>query len=199
MARRRDGDGELSALGYIEQSRRRGLGALGPRRAWPYGRRVPHLHVRRWIGWILIGVALPVAGTGLLVFGSIEIGPAYAAAQGHGTLGTYTTTRIASCEHPAECSWYGDFVSADGRHTRLNVRFDGVWTRGTPGTTTPALDSGDPFTVFPRTGTNLWMRDLMALIGGTVIMVPWLGCVLLWLTRKLRMPWPTIWRRLFNG
>jgi hypothetical protein len=145
----------------------------------------------RWAKRIFLKVALPLAALVMLIAGGIEIGPAYAAAHGHGTSGYFIAVRINGCKHPPYCSWEGTFTSDNGQDFRQNVQLDGTWNLGT-GMRIPALDSGDPFAVFPRTGSGRWQEDIVWLAIGTLIMVPWL-----WFMpgrRLRRMRWATVMR-----
>jgi hypothetical protein len=79
----------------------------------------------------------------MLIVGSIEIGPAYAAAHSHGTPGYFIALRTNACKQPSDCSWDGNFTSENGQDVRQNVQMDGTWTGVRIGTRIPALDSGD--------------------------------------------------------
>jgi hypothetical protein len=132
-------------------------------------------------------VILPVTGLVMVVVGAIEIGPAYAAAHGHGALGYFTAVSKSDCTRGTYCTWTGTFASLNLRDVRNNVRMDGSWTDVEPGTTILALDSGDPFVVFPRHGSTRWHEDVSFLAIGAIILVPWLYLVAgrrMWRSRR---------------
>ncbi len=163
----RYGEDRVSALGYVLESERmhqfaRHPGRFGHRTAW------------RWIRRVAVLAILPVAGLVMVVVGAIEIGPAYAAAHGHGTLGYFTAVSRGDCVRENDCTWTGTFASLNLRDLRNNVRMDGSWAYVEPGTTIPALDSGDPFVVFPRHGSTRWHEDVSFLAIGGTILVTWL-------------------------
>lgn len=146
----------------------------------------------RWLTWISLKVVLPLVALVMLIVGGIEIGPAYAAAHGHGTPGYFIALRTNACKQPSDCSWDGNFTSENGQDVRQNVQMDGTWTGVRIGTRIPALDSGDPLAVFPRTGSGRWQEDIVSLALGTLIMVPWLWFIP---GRRLRrMRWATVMR-----
>jgi hypothetical protein len=128
----------------------------------------------RWLRRISLEVGLPLIALLLLIVGSIEIGPAYAAAHGHGTPGYFIALRTDTCKQPSNCSWDGNFISENGLDVRQNVQLDGTWSGVRIGTRIPALDSGDLGAVFPRTGSRRWQEDIEWLAMGTLIIVPWL-------------------------
>jgi hypothetical protein len=143
----------------------------------------------RWLRRISLEVVLPLVALVMLIAGGIQIGPAYAAAHGHGTPGYFIALRTNTCKQPSDCSWVGNFTSGNGRDVRQNVQLDGTWTGAGIGTRIPALDSGDPFAVFPRTGSAAWREDIVWLALGTLIMVPWFWFIP---GRRLRrMRWAT--------
>src|SRR5215469_9245178 len=127
----------------------------------------------RWLRHVVIGIVVLI-GVVFLIAGSVQIGPAYAAAHGHGTRGYFVAVRTNRCDQNRHCSWDGTFRSWNGRDVRADVQLDGTWSGVTAGTKIPALDSGDPFAVYPRTGSGQWYEDLIWLALGTLIVVPWL-------------------------
>jgi len=130
---------------------------------------------------------VPLIGLAMLIGGAVEIGPAYAAAQGHGTLGYFTPSELNTCDQNSGCTLVGTFRSDNGRDIRNKVQLDGTWTGAGIGTKIPALDSADIGLVFPRTGTRHWQEDAFWLVLGTLIVAPWLRFVpirRLWLRRS---------------
>lgn len=170
----------VSALDYMIESERRHRFLRQPGKA-------AGSIARRWLKRAALAI-LPVAGLVMVVVGAVEIGPAYAAAHGHGTPGYFTAVSKTSCVRPTSCSWTGTFTSLNLRDIRNNVRMDGSWTYVEPGTMIPALDSGDPFAVFPRLGSTRWHEDVGFLAIGSIILMPWLYLV------AVRRMWRSRWR-----
>ena len=105
-----------------------------------------------------------VAGTALVVFMGVSIGPALSAAQGHGTRG-YFVAQAESCGRHG-CTWSGKFRLPDGQVTRGGVNFDGGYSGMHVGSVVPALDTGAFSGVFPRHGSDDWLTDLAAGVFG---------------------------------
>lgn len=117
-------------------------------------------------------VVMPFGGTVLLV---LDLPPAIAAAQGHGTRGTFIAKKKV-CGR-SSCTWMGDFASDDGRIELHNLDGGGS-----------AHAAGDRIRVFQdggqlfRPGTKEWIEYL--LLG----LVGWgfggVGIGLLWRNRR---------------
>jgi hypothetical protein len=179
--RDRPGEDRISALGYVLESERMRRFARQPGKA---GYRT----AKSWIKRVAVLVILPVTGLLMVVVGAVEIGPAYAAAHGHGTLGYFTAVSKGDCVRGTYCTWTGTFASLNLRDVRNNVRMDGSWIHVKAGTMIPALDSGDPFVVFPRHGSTRWHEDVSFLAIGAIILMPWLYLV------AVRRMWRSRWR-----
>ncbi|HEV3173237.1 MAG TPA: hypothetical protein VGZ32_23015 [Actinocrinis sp.] len=63
----------------------------------------------------------PLMFTGLPGFGVADLRPAWAAHLGDGRVGTWTVTEIR-CVGSAKCTWWSQFVSADGTDVRDQVQ-----------------------------------------------------------------------------
>ena len=116
--------------------------------------------VRRLVWWLCIGFCCFViwgAGT--------HLGPGLRAAHGEGIPGLWTAQQQDSG------TWTGEFVSSDGTVTLPNVTYTGSLPAVQPGTVVPALDAGAGNEVYPLTGSDKWVRDLIGVVGGTVALV----------------------------
>jgi hypothetical protein len=146
-------------------------------------RRPPSARVARSLWWILKWLAFPALALFLILTGATRIGPAAAAAQGHGTRGYFVPTQV-SCGHG--CTWRGDFMLPGGQITRKGVSLDnphGPLRRGEP---VAALDTGEQGTVFPPHGGRLWILLLIEIVAGTVIAGLWAWRVPLRARRRRR-------------
>lgn len=112
--------------------------------------------------WIIF----PVATALVLLVGATQLGPALAAAEGHGTAG-YFVAGAEKC-YQGRCGWTGNFVAPDGRVTRRNVGFRGPHRSLYPGVRLAALDTGDAADVYARHGSRDWMADLALVVVGVI-------------------------------
>jgi len=115
---------------------------------------------------VLKWLVFPVAIACLLLVGTVQLGPALAAAGGHGTAG-YFVAEVESCDKYG-CSWTGNFVVPDGRVTLRNVGFMGPHGSLYQGDRVAALDTGDPSNVYARKGSRNWIADLAFIIVGAI-------------------------------
>ncbi len=108
--------------------------------------------------------ALTVLAVPLLLYWQISaLGPAIRAGHDQGIRGTFTAQQY-SCYRFTLCHWNGLFVARHGRTRLEDVTYDGDMPGGGhPGIVVPALDSGDPDTVYPAGGSNAWIGDLLEL------------------------------------
>lgn len=116
---------------------------------------------------IYIAFAFLVGILGLVV-GTIRMGPAISAAEGHGTHG-YFVAQYQVCTRNS-CSWKGDFELSGGAVTRSHIRFYGSAPGMTAGTTVPAVDTGDPFGVY-QPHSSQWLLALASLLLGVGFLV----------------------------
>jgi hypothetical protein len=111
--------------------------------------------------WWMLGVALSAF---LLFAAGSHLGPALRAARGAGTRGTWVAEQCDGS--PGECTWYGEFVLPDGTIAQRHVEYTGTVTPGYAGQTLPALDSGADGEVYPVSGTDRWINDVIGVTAG---------------------------------
>jgi hypothetical protein len=129
----------------------------------------------RIVAWPFKRLIIPLASPFLIITSAIGIGPAVAAAQGHGTQG-YFVPMWRTCGH-AGCSWGGDFTLPGGQITRVGVNLDNPQGKILPNVAVPALDTGELGTVFSPHGSRLWIMMLTLLIGGIAVGAAWIWWV----------------------
>jgi hypothetical protein len=142
----------------VEQARRR----HSHRRPLRYQSRAD---LRTPLKWVFF----PLCVGALLFVGAIQIGPAIAAAEGHGTAG-YFVAEAEICSSKYGChGWSGDFVAPDGRVLHRNVNFMGPHGALRRGDRLAALDTGDAsHFVYARRGDYYWIADLAMIIVGAL-------------------------------
>jgi hypothetical protein len=92
-----------------------------------------------------------------------RIAPAIRAGMHDGTRGEWVATN-KKCVHKA-CVWQGKFVVADGHVLQTATEYDGQLPAVVhTGTAVSALDTGGSGTVFPASGSDLWISLLVALV-----------------------------------
>ena len=108
--------------------------------------------VSRWLyGWR----GLRLLAVLILPFIAADIGPAYAARFGEGTLGVFVAER-KECGR-AGCSWYGDFRSDDGQIVRSDVLLASGDDPSSAGEEVRAKDTGNRAAVYPVDGGWDWL------------------------------------------
>jgi hypothetical protein len=135
--------------------------------------------VRRFIWLLCIGFCLVViwgAGT--------HLGPGLRAAHGQGIPGLWTA------EQQNGGGWTGEFVSSTGTVTLPNVGYTGSLPAVHAGTVVPALDSGAGNEVYPLTGSDRWIRDLIGVIAGALALIALLARGFYVARRRRRAPAP---------
>ncbi len=138
------------------------------------------------LAWAFRWVIVPAVAILLIIVGAMGIGPAAAAALGHGTRGYFVPEQLRC---GSGCSWLGDFMLPGGRITRYDVSLDNPHGPLSLDQPVPALDTGAQGTVFPPNGGRLWILFLIELVAGTAIAGLWTWRVLvrrLW--RRRRVP-----------
>jgi hypothetical protein len=116
-------------------------------------------------------VLFPLLCLATLVFGALHAKPAVRAARGQGVAGTL---HVVSRHCHNGCSVRGDFASDDGSVNRTGVGLLGGATGGRDsGDSLRALDTGDPFGVFPSTGSRLWVWSILYLAVGDGGLIWW--------------------------
>ena len=113
-----------------------------------------------WSGWLCIGFC------GFVIWGAgSHLGPGLRAAHGEGIPGLWTAQQQNSG------NWSGEFVSSSGTVTLPNVSYAGSLSAVQPGMVVPALDAGAGNEVYPLTGSDKWVRDLIGVVGGTLALI----------------------------
>jgi hypothetical protein len=116
--------------------------------------------VRRLVWLVCIGIC------GFIIWGAgSHLGPGLRAAHGQGITGVWTAQQQDSGK------WSGEFVSSSGTVTLPNVSYTGSLSSVQAGTTVPALDTGATDEVYPLTGSDRWVRDLIGVVGGTLALI----------------------------
>ena len=135
--------------------------------------------VRRLVWLICIGIC------GFVIWGAgSHLGPGLRAAHGQGIPGLWTAQQQNSG------SWSGDFVSSSGTVTLPNVSYAGSLSAVQPGMVVPALDAGAADEVYPLTGSDKWVRDLIGVVGGTLALLALLARGFYVARRRRRAPPP---------
>lgn len=140
-----------------------GLGpGTNPSDGWPF----EYLSsLAELIGWRRLLWALGAALSAfVLIFAGSHLGPALRAAHGGGTRGIWVAEQCDG--RPGECTWYGEFVLPNGTIAHSHVRYAATVTPGFPGQAVPALDSGAGDEVYPVSGTDKWIHDVLGLTAG---------------------------------
>jgi hypothetical protein len=132
--------------------------------------------IQSWRSKIFLWVGLPVIAVIGLAFGSVDVLPAWEAKTGGGTTGTFTAVR-EDCGRRS-CSFYGDWVSADGGQRRTDVIVYDEPDSLQIGGQTEAVDTGARKGVFATAGgltyllvTGLTLAGLAAAVGWVVFLV----------------------------
>jgi hypothetical protein len=113
--------------------------------------------LRRFVWLVAIGFC------GFIIWGAgSHLGPGLRAAHGEGIPGLWTAQQQGSG------NWTGEFVSSSGTVTLPNVSYAGSLSAVQVGTMVPALDAGAGNEVYPLTGSDKWVRDLIGVVGGTL-------------------------------
>lgn len=136
--------------------------STNPRDDWPFEYISSLVEL---IGWRRFLWALGVASSALvLILAGSHLEPALRAAHGAGTRGVWVAEQCAGSV--GDCIWYGEFVLPDGTIVHSHVRYAGTVTPGYLGQTVPALDSGAGDEVYPVSGTDKWINDVLGLAAG---------------------------------
>ena len=117
-------------------------------------------------------VGLPLIAAMGIMFGSQDLGPAWQAHNGGGTLGTFTA-RDESCGRHS-CDFTGSWVSADGSR-----RLDDIIVYDEPdgfrvGQSLEALDSGARHGVFATGGGSTYLLISGFVVAGLAAAVGWI-------------------------
>ncbi|MEO3789023.1 hypothetical protein ABGB14_02355 [Nonomuraea sp. B10E15] len=116
----------------------------------------------RWFWWL----GAPVLAGMLLVLAARDIVPAYTAQFGSGVPGVFTATK-RDCGGRT-CTWVGYFVADDSPVRRRVTLATGDGLKRV-GDSVPAEDTGNPYTVYPATGSSDWL--LITILGTASVVV----------------------------
>jgi hypothetical protein len=111
-----------------------------------------------------------------------HLGPGLRAAHGEGIPGLWTA------QTQNDGSWSGEFVSSDGTVTLPNVIYSGSLPAVAAGTIVPALDAGASNEVYPLTGSDKWVHDLIGVVGGALALIALLARGFYVARRRRRAP-----------
>ena len=131
-------------------------------------------------------VLVPLIGLVIIVAGGFLLGPAIAAAGGHGIRGYWSAGKYVSDRRGGY--WVGTFRSADGRLVARHVDYYGINGPQNPGSGIQALYPGGG-EVFPPGGSrSAWYTPALFIVLGTGILASrvWRSPLGLWARRKLR-------------
>jgi hypothetical protein len=118
----------------------------------------------------------------LLVSTGLDVVPAVRAGLHDGTRGTWVAT-TRTCNRNA-CVWTGKFVTAGGRVIVASAHYAGPVPVGTtPGTSEPALFTGDSNLVYPTAGSDLWIELVIAFLA-SILGLYWASHV--WVADRLK-------------
>jgi hypothetical protein len=126
----------------------------------------------------------------LLIEGSINLGPAVSASQGHGIHGFFVA-QAESCDNNGGCTWTGEFKLPDGTVTRTGVRFVGSDPSMREGTVVPALDTGGHSRVYQASSSAQWIEPAVLLVLGLLFLA---GFVLSQVRRLRGQAGGILWR-----
>ncbi|WP_345626092.1 hypothetical protein [Rugosimonospora acidiphila] len=137
-------------------------------RAWTDPPRTPTGVVLRRLAFPSLAVLLCLAA---LVYGSLTLGPGIQVARGEAVPGTFHVL-WQYCHNG--CNARGDFVSDDGSIRREDVDLYDASRRDGVDSEVRALDSGNPFGVYPATGSHGWIWSIIHLILGSAGLLGWI-------------------------
>jgi hypothetical protein len=161
----------------------RAAGGQQPRAGWKAVLYTAARWPRRWFTVRRLVWLLCIAFSGFIIWGAgSHLGPGLRAAHGEGIPGLWTAQQQDSGKRT------GEFVSASGTVMLPNVSYAGSVSVIQAGTTVPALDAGAGDEVYPLTGSDKWVRDLIGVIGGTLALVALLARGLFVARRRRRAP-----------
>ena len=128
--------------------------------------------IGNWRTAILVWVGLPVIAVLGLLFGSVDVIPAWQAKEGTGTAGTFTADR-EDCGRRS-CSFYGTWQAADGSKTRADVILYDEPDSLRVGGKTEAIDSGARKGVFATAGGSTYLLVTGFTLAGLAAAVAWI-------------------------
>lgn len=128
--------------------------------------------VSNWRTKVFTWVGLPVVAVAGLIFGSVDVVPAWKAKSGDGVVGTFTATR-EDCGRRS-CSFYGTWTADDGSRTRTDVILYDEPDSLRVGGDTAALDSGARKGVFAKAGGSTYLLVTAFTVAGVAAAVAWI-------------------------
>ena len=139
--------------------------------------------------WFFSYVMIPGLAVLTLIFAGSDLGPAYAAAHGKGTLGTFTAQTV-DCHQGTysgyHCTgYYGTFVSDDGQTRLRHVFYDRGLSIPSSLPDDPTfrvryVKSRPPPVVYDENGSKEWVLITFLTIAAGVTLVGWL----VWVTGR---------------
>ncbi|TDE57984.1 hypothetical protein E1295_06830 [Nonomuraea mesophila] len=117
-------------------------------------------------------VGAPVLAGMLLVAAVRDVVPAYTAQFGSGVPGVFTAT-----EHDCggrSCAWIGSFSADDGSAPPRRVTLSTGGDLERVGDAIPAVDTGNPYFVYPATGSADWLLITVLGIASIITLGVWL-------------------------
>ncbi|HEX6872268.1 MAG TPA: hypothetical protein VF163_14315 [Micromonosporaceae bacterium] len=142
--------------------------------------------ISNWRMKIFLWIGLPVIAVAGLVFGSVDVMPAWQAKAGNGTAGTFTADR-EECGRRS-CSFYGTWAASDGSATRTDVILYDEPDSLRVGGQVAALDAGARNGVFATAGGYTYLLVTGLTLGGAIAAVAWVVVVLRALRRRKAEP-----------
>jgi hypothetical protein len=143
-------------------------------------------NIQDWRLKFFLWVGLPLIAVLGLVFGSIDVVPAWQAKNGSGVTGTFTADR-EDCGRRS-CSFYGTFVATDGRATRTDVILYDEPDSLRVGGKTEAIDSGARKGVFATAGGATYLLVTGFTLAGASAAVGWIIFLLNTFRRRRSAP-----------
>jgi hypothetical protein len=114
-------------------------------------------------------VAGLVVSLGFLAGGAAQLPDQLKAAHGQGTRGQWVA------EYQVKGYWVGKFVLPNGTETGSAYRYDGSLGSVHPGTSVPALDTGDYQQVYPVGGSYRWIQAVIYMAAGAIGLIALAG------------------------
>ncbi|WP_345626917.1 hypothetical protein [Rugosimonospora acidiphila] len=131
----------------------------------------PGASVTRIVDRLMWIIGVPLVALFALTYGWTQLGPAARAAHREGSLGTF---HVISKICQKDCRLRGDFVSDDGTITRDGVDlYGGIPHDADAGDSLRALDTGDPYGVYPPSGSRQWVWSTLSTAGGGAGLLWW--------------------------
>ncbi|GAA0809848.1 hypothetical protein [Spirilliplanes yamanashiensis] len=127
--------------------------------------------ISEWRAKIFLWAGLPLIAAGGIIFGGLDVVPAWQAHNGAGTAGVFTALR-EECGRRS-CSFHGSWTAADGGSSRPDVILYDEPASLAVGGTTPAIDSGARTGVFATAGGPTYLFVTAFLVAGLAAAAGW--------------------------